>query len=53
MLIYSPTKTVSDSSSIFQWTMVNDFVTDIRSMGEIISNLSDLAIAISADEVEA
>ena len=44
-------KSVSDS--IFQWIMFNDFAADIHSMGEILSNLSDLAIVISADEVEA
>ena len=43
----------SVADSIFQWLTFNDFAADIRSMGEIISNLSDLAIVISADEVEA
>ena len=41
----------STSEPIFQWIVSNSFIADIRSMGEIISNTSDLAIEISAKEV--
>ena len=43
--------TNSTSDSIYQWIISNSFVADILSMGGIISNISDLAIVISAEEV--
>jgi hypothetical protein len=40
------------SNAILQWISENQCVADIRSMGEIISGKSDMAISISADDVE-
>ena len=37
------------SNAILQWISENQCVTDIRSMGEIISGKSDMAISISAE----
>jgi hypothetical protein len=42
----------SISNAILQWMSDNQCISDIRSMGEIISGMSDLAISISADKVE-
>ena len=50
-LATSKPSSVSLDFQIYQWIVSNRFVADILSMGEIISDISDLTIAISAEEV--